>query len=120
MYDKNNVFAKIIRGEIPSKRIYENAYALSFYDVNPMSTAHALIIPRGEYTDILDFSLKASDDEKLGLFDCLNKTAEKLGITDFNLFANTGNGVYIRQTVPHFHMHIVAGDKVKEFSEFVK
>ena len=70
MYDKNNVFAKIVRGEIPSKRIYENAYALSFYDISPATTIHALIIPRGEYENILDFSANASDDEKLGFFDC--------------------------------------------------
>lgn len=116
MYDKNNVFAKIIRGEIPSKRIYENAYALSFYDINPATTVHALVIPRGEYENILDFVANASDDEKLGLLECINQTAMKLGVTDCNIFANTGNGVYIHQSVPHFHMHIVAGDKIKEIT----
>ena len=114
MYDKNNVFAKIIRGEIPSNRIYENEYALSFYDIDPAATIHALVIPRGEYENILDFVANASDDEKLGFFDCLAQTAERLCITDCNIFANTGDGVYISQTVPHFHMHIVAGKKIKE------
>ena len=116
MYDKNNVFAKIVRGEIPSKRIYENAYALSFYDINPATTVHALIIPRGEYENILDFSANASDDEKLGFFDCLNQTVAKLGVRDCNIFANTGKAVYIHQSVPHFHMHIVAGEKIKEIT----
>ncbi len=116
MYDKNNVFAKIIRGEIPSKRVYENAYALSFYDVDPVATTHVLVIPRGEYENILDFATNASDDEKLGFFDCLNQTATKLGISDCNMFANTGNGVYIHQSVPHFHMHVVAGDRIKEIT----
>ena len=120
MYDKNNVFAKIIRGEIPSKRIYENAYALSFYDVNPASTVHALVIPRGEYENVLDFAANASDDEKLGLFDCITKTAEKLGVDECNMFINTGRGPYIYQSVPHFHLHIVAGDKVKDFADFIK
>ena len=120
MYDKNNIFAKIIRGEIPSKRVYENAYALSFLDVNPAATVHALVVPRGEYENILDFSMNAPDDEKLGFFDCLNKTAEKLGVRECNMFANTGCGPYMYQTVPHFHMHIIAGDKIKDFSDFVK
>lgn len=116
MYDKNNVFAKIVRGEIPSKRIYENAYALSFYDIDPAATIHALVIPRGEYENMLDFAANASDDEKLGFFDCLNQTAKKLGVTDCNILANAGNAVYIHQSVPHFHMHILAGDKIKEIS----
>ena len=121
MYDKNNIFAKIIRGEIPSKKVYENAYALSFLDINPASSVHALVIPRGEYENILDFATNASDDEKLGFFDCLQKTAEKLGVvTNCNMFVNTGKGPYIVQSVPHFHMHIVAGDKLKDFAEFIK
>ena len=120
MYDKNNVFAKIIRGEIPSKRIYENAYALSFYDIDPAASVHALVIPRGEYENILDFAANASDDEKLGFFDCLNQTAEKLGVSDCNIFANTGCGPYMYQSVPHFHMHIVGGEKLKDFTDLAK
>ncbi|MBR4475762.1 MAG: HIT domain-containing protein [Alphaproteobacteria bacterium] len=120
MYDKDNIFAKIIRGEIPSKKVYENAYALSFWDVNPVADTHVLVVPRGEYTDILDFSMNASDDEKLGFFDCLNQTAEKLGIDECNMFVNTGNGPYMVQSVPHFHMHIISGNKIKEFSDFAK
>ena len=120
MYDKDNIFAKIIRGEIPSKKVYENAYALSFLDVDPVADTHVLVVPRGEYTDILDFSMNASDDEKLGFFDCLNQTAEKLGIDECNMFVNTGNGPYMVQSVPHFHMHIISGNKIKEFSDFAK
>ena len=116
MYDKNNVFAKIIRGEIPSRRVYENAYALSFLDIDPAATVHALVIPRGEYENILDFSANASDDEKLGFFDCLNQTAEKLGIDECNIFVNTGRGPYLCQSVPLFHMHIVAGEKIKDIT----
>ena len=116
MYDKNNVFAKIIRDEIPSKRVYENAYALSFSDIDPAATIHALVIPRGEYENILDFAANASDDEKLGFFDCLNKTAEKLGIDECNMLVNTGHGPYMAQSIPHFHMHIVAGEKIKELT----
>ena len=120
MYDINNVFAKIIRGEIPSKKVYENAYALSFLDVDPVAQVHVLVIPRGEYENILDFSENASDEEKLGFFDCLNKTVEKLGIDECNMFVNTGCGPFINQSVPHFHMHIVSGNKIKDFADFAK
>ena len=64
MYDSNNIFAKIVRGEIPSKKIVENEYALSFYDVNPMCEKHVLVIPRGEYENILDFARRASAAEQ--------------------------------------------------------
>ena len=62
-YDKNNIFAKIIRGEIPCKKIYENEYILSFYDINPQKKVHALVIPKGEYIDLDDFSSRASEKE---------------------------------------------------------
>ena len=64
-YDKNNIFAKILRGEIPCKKIYENEYILSFYDINPQKKVHALVIPKGEYTDLDDFSSRASEKEMM-------------------------------------------------------
>ena len=120
MYDINNIFAQIIRGEIPcNKKIIENDYALSFYDINPMFEKHALIIPRGEYTDILDFTKNASPAEQLGFWQCFTQTAEELGIdTQFNVMANTGTDApFIKQTVLHFHLHLVAGDKTPLFYE---
>ena len=85
MYDKDNVFAKIIRGEIPSKKVVENEYAMSFYDVNPMCEKHVLVVPKGEYENILDFARRASAAEQAGFWDCFVKTADKLGINgEFN------------------------------------
>jgi len=113
MYDSNNVFAKIIRGEIPSKKVYENEYALSFYDVNPMCEKHVLIVPRGEYENILDFAKRASADEQAGFWDCFVKTAAALGVDgEFNVFANAGlSAPLFNQSVFHFHLHLIAGEK---------
>ncbi|MDR1696987.1 MAG: HIT domain-containing protein [Rickettsiales bacterium] len=121
MYDKENVFAKILRGEIPARVIYENGHALSFWDINPGSTKHVLIIPRGEYTDVLDFTKNASAAEQAAFWDAFNKTAEILEISDdCNVLANVGNGVFCRQSVPHYHLHLLGGDKLMSWDEFTK
>ena len=119
MYDKNNVFAKIICGEIPANKVYENEFAMSFYDVNPMFSTHVLIVPKGEYKNILDFSSNASNEEIIGFWECFNKTAEELGIEcDFNCVANAGaNAPFIKQSVFHFHLHLVAGERKPAFQE---
>ncbi|MBO5834226.1 MAG: HIT domain-containing protein [Alphaproteobacteria bacterium] len=110
MYDNNNVFAKIVRGEIPANKICENEHALSFYDVNPVATTHALVIPKGEYTDMLDFVSNASADEQIKYWDCFRQTAQKINACEnCNIVANVGRGVYFAQSVPHFHTHIIAG-----------
>lgn len=117
MYDSDNVFAKIIRGEIPCKKICENDCALSFYDVNPMCEKHVLVIPKGAYQNILDFTKNATDTEKADFWDCFVNTAEKLGIdANFNILANAGeNAPLVKQSVFHFHMHLVAGKRTKDF-----
>lgn len=114
MYDTNNIFAKIVRGEIPCNKILENEHALSFYDISPMCDTHALVIPKGEYENILDFVTNASAAEQAAFWDCFRATAEKLGVTqNFNVFANAGeNAPVIRQSVMHFHMHLVAGGRM--------
>jgi len=119
MYDKNNVFAKIVRGEIQTNKICENEYAMSFYDVNPMFSTHVLIIPKGEYENILDFAKNASADEQAGFWDCFARTAEKLGINcEFNCLANAGaNAPFVKQSVFHFHLHLVAGERTPAFCE---
>ena len=117
-YDKNNIFAKIIRGEIPLKtneKIYENEYVLSFYDINPKKKIHALVIPKGAYTDLDDFSKRASEKEISELIKGINATAKKLGISvdggkGYRALANIGeNG---GQEVPHLHFHLLGGEKV--------
>ena len=119
MYDTNNVFAKMIRGEIPTNKVYENDFAMSFYDINPMFQTHVLVIPKGPYQNILDFTTNATQDEQMGFWDCFAKTAEKLGIKcEFNCLANAGaNAPFVKQSVFHFHLHLVAGERTPAFSE---
>lgn len=122
MYDKDNVFAKIIRGEIPSKKVVENEHAMSFYDVNPMCKTHVLVVPKGEYENILDFARRASAAEQAGFWDCFVKTADKLGINgEFNVFANAGmSAPLFNQSVFHFHLHLIAGDKTDACMDMIK
>ena len=117
-YDKNNIFAKILRGEIPLKadeKIYENEFILSFYDINPRKKIHALVIPKGEYTDLDDFSKRASDKEIAELIKGINIVAKKLGISTnggkgYRTITNIGeNG---GQEVPHLHFHLFGGEKI--------
>jgi diadenosine tetraphosphate (Ap4A) HIT family hydrolase len=122
MYDSNNVFAKIIRGEIPSKKVCENEYAMSFYDVNPMCEKHVLVIPRGEYENILDFARRASAAEQAGFWDCFVKTADAIGVDNqFNVFANAGlSAPLFNQSVFHFHLHLIAGEKTPACLDMIK
>jgi len=117
-YDKNNIFAKILRGEIPlksSEKIFENEFVLSFYDINPKKKIHALVIPKGEYTDLDDFSKRASDKEISELIKGINVVAKKLKISidggkGYRALVNVGeNG---GQEVSHLHFHILGGEKV--------
>ena len=115
-YDKNNIFAKILRGEIPCKKIYENKYILSFYDINPQKKVHALVIPKGEYTDLDDFSSRASEKEISELIKGVSLIAKKLGVS----LSNNGKGYrslvnigeHGGQEVPHLHFHLFGGEKV--------
>ena len=119
MYDVNNVFAKMIRGEIPTNKVCENDFAMSFYDINPMFKTHVLVIPKGQYQTILDFAPNASADEQAGFWDCFAQNAEKLGINcEFNCLANAGaNAPFVKQSVFHFHLHLVAGERTPAFDE---
>jgi len=115
-YDKNNIFAKILREEIPCKKIYENQYVLSFYDINPQRKIHALVIPKGEYIDLDDFSLNASEKEISELIKGITTVAKKLGISlldegkGYRILANIGE--HGGQEVPHLHFHLFGGEKV--------
>ena len=115
-YNKNNIFAKILRGEISCKKIYEDEYVLAFYDVNPQKKVHALVIPKGEYVDLDDFSSEASKEEISGLIKGISAVAKKLGISNevkgggYRSLVNIGeNG---GQEVPHLHFHIFGGEKI--------
>ena len=114
-YDENNIFAKILRGEIPCKKIYEDEFILSFYDINPQKKIHALVIPKGKYVNLDDFSEKASNNEIVGLLKGINIVAKKLKIS-----AHTGKGyrtltnisAHGGQEVAHLHFHLFGGEKV--------
>ena len=115
-YDKNNIFAKILRGEIPCKKIYEDEFVLAFYDVNPQKKIHALVIPKGEYVNLDDFSSRASEKEIVGLIKGLGIVAKKLGVSEtvkgggYRSLVNVGGDG--GQEVPHLHFHILGGEKV--------
>ena len=115
-YDKNNIFAKILREEIPCKKIYEDEYILSFHDVNPQKKIHALVISKGEYVNLDDFSSNATEKEIVGLTKGIAEVAKKLGVSEvvkgggYRSLVNVGT--HGGQEVPHLHFHIFGGEKV--------
>ena len=114
-YDNNNIFAKILRDEIPCKKIYEDDFVLSFYDINPQKKIHALVIPKGKYVDLDDFANNASNDEIVGLIKGINIVAKKLNISNdtgkgYRALANISE--HGGQEVPHLHFHLFGGERV--------
>jgi len=123
MYDNQNIFAKILRNEIPCQKIYEDDYILSFYDINPQKKIHALVIPKGKYVNLDDFSSNASAEEIIGLIKGINIVAKKLGISIHNgkgyrALANVGEDG--GQEVPHLHFHLFGGEKIGKMVEWIK
>ena len=111
-YDDTNVFAKILRGEIPARKVHEDEYALAFHDIAGKAPVHVLVIPKGKYTSIVDFGNFATPEEITGFYRAVSKVANDLGVAadGFRTIANTGlNG---GQEVPHFHVHLLGGKKI--------
>ncbi|NQU72464.1 MAG: histidine triad nucleotide-binding protein [Rhodospirillales bacterium] len=108
-YDQNNVFAKILRGDLPCDKIYEDDFALAFRDINPQAPVHVLVIPKGPYVSIDEFSNDATADEQAGLMRAIGATARELGLIDggYRVLANKGRDAH--QEVMHLHFHIFAG-----------
>jgi histidine triad (HIT) family protein len=108
-YDDQNVFAKILRGEIPCRRVHEDEWTLAFHDINPQAPSHVLVIPKGAYVSWDDFSAKASDAEIAGFVRAVGLVARAAGLVapGYRLLANTGPNSH--QEVPHLHVHILAG-----------
>lgn len=108
-YDRNNVFARILRGELPCNKVYEDDYALAFHDINPLAPVHVLVIPKGEWVSMADFAAQAPQEAIGGFFRAVGKAAEILGVAErgYRLLANTGADAH--QEVPHLHVHIFAG-----------
>ena len=111
-YDRNNIFAKILRGEIPCKKVYENDHVLAFEDVNPQRKVHVLVIPKGEYIDLNDFNNKASDKEIVELNKSITHVSNLVGAKGKGYRALTNIGSDGGQEVPHLHFHIFAGEKI--------
>ena len=119
-YDKNNIFAKILRKEIPCKKIFENDHILSFHDINPQKKIPALLIPKGEYINLDDFNNRASDEEIVALSKAITEVSKILGIS-----TDTGKGYraltnlddHGGQEVPHLHFHLFGGEKIGKMVE---
>jgi len=119
-YDDNNIFAKILKGVIPCKKIFENDFVLSFYDINPQKKIHALVIPKGDYINLDDFNNRASDEEIVALSKAITEVSKILGIS-----TDTGKGYRALtnlsedggQEVPHLHFHLFGGEKVGKMVE---
>jgi histidine triad (HIT) family protein len=108
-YDDTNIFARILRGEIPSKKVFEDKWAYAFHDINPQAPTHVLVIPKGRYVSVADFSARASEAEIAGFIRAVGQIARELGLEapGYRLLANMGEDA--GQEVPHFHVHLFAG-----------
>jgi len=109
VYNDNNIFAKILRGEIPCKKVHEDDHTLAFEDINPQAPVHTLVIPKGKYISWKDFSEKASDIEIAAFVRAIGKVAEMKGLKDsgYRILANAGRDSH--QEVPHLHIHVFGG-----------
>lgn len=114
-YDNNNIFAKIIRGEAPAKKVYEDEQVLAFHNIFPTAPIHILVIPKGNYTSLVDFIENADEKTVKHLFSCVKQIAEDLQLIDsgFRIISNHGSDAM--QTVKHFHVHILGGKPLKEY-----
>jgi diadenosine tetraphosphate (Ap4A) HIT family hydrolase len=113
-YDDNNIFAKILRGEIPCKKVHEDAHTLAFEDIHPQAPVHTLVIPKGKYVSMSDFAATASDAEMAALNRAILKVVEIKGVRDtgYRLIVNNGKGG--GQVVPHLHFHVLGGRSLGE------
>jgi diadenosine tetraphosphate (Ap4A) HIT family hydrolase len=108
-YDPQNIFARILRGDIPCSKVYEDDFVLAFNDINPQAPVHVLVIPKGPFVSLTDFSQSASPEELAGFFRGVGVVVNQLGLNagGYRTIANTGT--HGGQEVPHFHVHILAG-----------
>ena len=111
-YDSNNIFAKIIRGEITSSKIYEDNDILAFNDISKASPIHILVVPKGEFISFSDFILNVGDKKIVDFFKKVREIASSFGLDQTGYRLITNNGADASQTVPHFHIHILGGKKL--------
>ena len=112
MYDKDNIFAKIIRGEIPCEKVYEDQNCLFFYDINPVSKIHVLGIPKTPHIDFSDFISNNESNIVLDFFNKVDFVIDKLSIKNEGYRLVSNSGINGGQEVPHFHIHILGGEKL--------
>ncbi len=114
-YNKENIFYQIIQGNAPSEKLFENENIIVIKNIYPRAPHHLLILPKNEYSSYTDFGLNATNKEKLDLFDAINYVIKEFSLDDagYRLVANTG--YYGGQSVPHFHIHILGGEKLPDF-----
>lgn len=109
MYDTDNIFAKILRGDISCDKVFEDDWALAFNDIAPAAPVHVLVIPKGAYVSIDDFTATASDAEIVGFYKAVGKVARDLGLAEPGYRTLNNTGAHGGQEVPHFHVHIFGG-----------
>ena len=111
-YDDDNIFARILNGDVPCDKVYEDTHVLAFNDITAQASVHILVIPKGKYVSIDDFGANASAEEVTAFYRAISKIVEEQGIVEsgFRCIANTGD--HGGQEVPHFHMHILGGEKI--------
>ena len=108
-YDSGNIFARILRGEIPCKKVYESEFALAFEDVHPAAPVHVLVVPKGDFTSFHDFSANASSEQVKGFWRAVEATVAQLGVDKSGYRIISNHGEDAEQSVPHFHVHILGG-----------
>ena len=108
-YDDNNIFARILRGELPCNKAHETDHALAFHDINPQAPVHVLVIPKGKFMSMDDFSRNASADEIAGLWRAVGEVAQSLGLVEDGYRILSNHGGHAHQEVPHLHIHIFGG-----------
>ncbi len=114
-YDQNNIFAKIIRGEIPALKVYEDEKVLAFHDISKAAPIHVLVVPKGEYKNFSDFTAQAGAEEISNFFKKVSEIASLLEADKSGFRIISNNGPDANQTVPHFHVHILAGKRMSNF-----
>ena len=110
VYDRNNIFARILRGEAPCRKVYEDDYALAFHDIYPKAAVHVLVVPKGDYVSLVDFTEAAPAEQQAGFWRAVTTVARQLGVADgFRIASHIGPGG--GQVVFHLHVHIMSGPR---------
>jgi histidine triad (HIT) family protein len=108
-YDRNNVFARILRGELPCTKVYEDEHVLAFRDIHPQTPTHVILIPKGEYVSVDDFAAEATPEEQAAFIQAIGRVAKQEGVVESGYRILANHGAAAHQEVPHFHLHLFGG-----------